>query len=63
MSAVEKRTGNSFPRAEEQVQDREKWRKITQNTGAHVRPTRLNKKWSVQTRRRIRREDEVALLR
>ena len=42
MSAVEKRTGISLPRAEEQAHNRKKW--IAQNVGAHRRPTRLNKK-------------------
>ena len=44
MSAVEERTGISLPRAVELAQDREKWRKIAQNVGAHVILTRLKKK-------------------
>ena len=44
MSAVEERTGISLPQAADVAQDREKWRKIAQNVGAYVRPTRLNKK-------------------
>ena len=42
MSAVvEERTWISLHREKELAQDRKKWRKIVQNVGAHVRPTRL----------------------
>ena len=57
MSTVEERTGISLHWATELVQDRDKCRKIVLNVGAHVRPTQLKKKWSVQTRRWKRRED------
>ena len=39
MSAVVERTVISLTRATELAQDIDKWRKIAQNVGAHVRPT------------------------
>ena len=38
MSAVEERTGIDLHRATELAQDRDKWGKIAENVGAHVRP-------------------------